>query len=213
MLAAALLAAAESHVAPLARWESFYVIVGSSGAALTGLQFVVITLIAESRRPHGSPQLRAFGTPTIVHFCAVLLLSAIASAPWDALSGAAVAFGLCGVVGVAYVVVIIRWARSQSGYVPVLEDWIWHAVLPFLAYAALVHGGWSIAHGSADTLYVIGAATLLLLFIGIHNAWDTVMYITITGLPEPEPRPAKAPGKAPVAEAPASGEPPHSARP
>ncbi len=26
----------------LAVWESFYVIVGSSGAALTGLQFVVI---------------------------------------------------------------------------------------------------------------------------------------------------------------------------
>ena len=179
MLAAALLAAAESHVAPLARWESFYVIVGSSGAALTGLQFVVITLIAESRRPHGSPQLRAFGTPTIVHFCAVLLLSAIASAPWDALSGAAVAFGLCGVVGVAYVVVIVRWARSQSGYVPVLEDWIWHAVLPFAAYAAIVAAAFEVPGHPAPALFVVGAAAVLLLFIGIHNAWDTVTYIVV----------------------------------
>jgi len=26
---------------------------------------------------------------------------------------------------------------------------------------------------------VIGAAALLLLFIGIHNAWDTVTYLTV----------------------------------
>jgi hypothetical protein len=31
----------------LAEWESFYVIVGSSSAALTGLQFVVIALVAD----------------------------------------------------------------------------------------------------------------------------------------------------------------------
>jgi len=35
----------------LAHWESFYVIVGSSAAALTGLMFVVITLIADSKQP------------------------------------------------------------------------------------------------------------------------------------------------------------------
>ena len=33
----------------LVPWESFYVIVGSSGAALTGLQFVVIALLADVR--------------------------------------------------------------------------------------------------------------------------------------------------------------------
>jgi len=31
----------------LSGWENFYVIVGSSAGALIGLQFVVITLIAE----------------------------------------------------------------------------------------------------------------------------------------------------------------------
>ncbi|MFZ1072124.1 MAG: hypothetical protein WAO21_01690 [Verrucomicrobiia bacterium] len=30
-------------------WENFYVIVGSSAGALIGLQFVVITLIKETR--------------------------------------------------------------------------------------------------------------------------------------------------------------------
>ena len=36
-------------VSPFAAWENFYVIVGSSAAALTGLQFVVVTLGAEAR--------------------------------------------------------------------------------------------------------------------------------------------------------------------
>ena len=61
-------------VSPLAAWESFYVIVGSSAAALTGLQFVVMTLIAQIR-PGSSrgESISAFGTPTVVHFGAALL--------------------------------------------------------------------------------------------------------------------------------------------
>ena len=35
--------------AALAAWQSFYVIVGSSGGALIGLQFVVMTLIADKQ--------------------------------------------------------------------------------------------------------------------------------------------------------------------
>jgi hypothetical protein len=65
----------------LVPWESFYVIVGSSGAALTGLQFVVIALTTESARPSTNRELATFATPTVIHFCAVLLLAAILSAP------------------------------------------------------------------------------------------------------------------------------------
>ncbi len=37
----------------MSEWASFYVMVGSSGAALIGMQFVVVTLIASQRqRPH-----------------------------------------------------------------------------------------------------------------------------------------------------------------
>jgi hypothetical protein len=37
----------------------------------------------------------------------------------------------------------------------------------------------------APALFVIAAATVLLLFIGIHNAWDNVTYIAIE-LSQPE---------------------------
>ena len=79
---------------PLVAWESFYVIVGSSGAALTGLQFVVIALVAESRKRSTLKEIDAFGTPTIVHFCAVLLVAAILSAPWRGLLTVSIAGGV-----------------------------------------------------------------------------------------------------------------------
>ena len=76
----------EAVLSPLTQWESFYVIVGSSAGALTGLQFVVIALIAEAEAAvavsSGMLEIRAFGTPTVVHFCAVLFISAVLSAPW-----------------------------------------------------------------------------------------------------------------------------------
>ena len=84
---------------PFAAWESFYVIVGSSGAALTGLQFVVMALVADSRRATSSDTINAYGTPTIVHFCVVLFVSSVLSAPWQSLTKPAAILGLCGAAG------------------------------------------------------------------------------------------------------------------
>ena len=162
----------------LAAWENFYVIVGSSGAALTGLQFVVIALVAETSSLKSSREIAAFGTPTVVHFCAVLFISAALSAPWQGLSGPAIILGCGGILGVVYAVVIVIRARTQTGYRPVLEDWLWHVVFPFIAYATLLVAAVSMRWHPAPALFSVGASSLLLLFIGIHNAWDTVTYIT-----------------------------------
>lgn len=176
----------EAARSPLVAWESFYVIVGSSGAALTGLQFVVIALIAESQARTSARQIDAFGTPTIVHFCAVLLVSAILSAPWLSLSNAGIALGACGLTGVVYGVIVVLRARRQTGYRPVFEDWLWHAVLPLIAYALLLVGAIMLPRAPQPVLFLIGSAALLLLFIGIHNAWDTVTYIAVGGFRTPK---------------------------
>lgn len=164
----------------LKAWETFYVIVGSSAGALTGLQFVVLTLIIESGALRGGGEsLAAFGSPNVVHFCAALLVSALFCAPWRGLGAPGVAAALCGACGLLYSAAVLRRARRQRDYQPVLEDWIWHAALPMLAYAALVYAGVRLVRDPGDALYVVGGAALLLVFIGIHNAWDTVTYITI----------------------------------
>jgi hypothetical protein len=164
---------------PLPEWESFYVIVGSSAGALTGLQFVVMALVADLRRNTTSEQIDAFGTPNIVHFCAVLLLSAVLSAPWPTLTGPDWVVGVVGLAGIVYVGIVFNRARRQEGYVPVFEDWLWHVALPFIAYLLLIVAAIILSGSTTIALFTTAAMSLLLMFVGIHNAWDTVTFIVV----------------------------------
>src|SRR5438309_2357090 len=83
--------------------------------------FVVIALNSEARTEAGPAALRAFATPIIVHFGAVLLI---------------------------------------------------------LAYGSLVVAGILLGHRPEAALDVVAGAALLLLYIGIHNAWDSAVWLT-----------------------------------
>ena len=173
----------------LSAWESFYVIVGSSGGALIGLQFVVITLIADN--PVLGSQgaaLSAFGTPTVVHFTVALSLSAIMSAPWPSLGPLAITLGGCGVVGLVYCGVVIRRARRQIEYRPVFEDWIFYAALPCCVYAALIVTAFVFRGSTHAALFAVAISALALLLLGIHNAWDTVTHIVVTAARKNQPQ-------------------------
>jgi len=164
--------------APLAGWANFYVIIGSSAGALTGLQFVVITLIAQSRRPANRQDVRAFGTPTVVHFCAALLVSAIMTAPWPSISNVDTGIGMCGGLGIVYALRVL-WHARKAVYQADLEDWLWYGGFPIAAYAAWCTAAVLLWWRPTVALFAIAATTLFLLFIGIHNAWDTVTYLAI----------------------------------
>src|SRR5215472_6018615 len=104
---------ADPNMSPLVAWASFYTIVGSSAAALTGLMFVVVTLLPETGGSATGESIDAFGTPTVVHFCMALLVSAILCAPWPSMAGVGLAVAVVGVAGLGYVIVVIRRARRQ----------------------------------------------------------------------------------------------------
>lgn len=161
----------------LTEWEAFYVIVGSSAGALTGLMFVVITLAADTELPRTADTVNAFATPNVIHFVAVLLLSALLSAPWRRMQDPAHFVGATALAGVIYVLVVARRMFRQKDYKPVLEDWIWHLILPIIAYAALFIGAAGLSHDQEWATFLIGGVNLLLVCIGIHNAWDTVTYL------------------------------------
>jgi hypothetical protein len=164
----------------LAAWESFYVILGSSAAALTGLMFVVIVLIADTgARTAGPAGIGAFATPTIVHFSAALMVSAILSAPWQQLTTVVWPLGIGGAACALYTLVVIRRALHVRGYQPVFEDWACHVILPFAGYAAIVVAALTLRLHTHTALFIVGGATVLLVFVGIHNAWDTVTHMTI----------------------------------
>ena len=160
----------------IAKWDSFYVIVGSAAGALIGLQFVVLTLIAERPPVGGAEAGAAFGSPTIVHFGATLFVSALLHVPWQTITIAATLWGLLGFSGVAYTVIVTRRMRKQAAYKPVFEDWLSHGALPLFAYAILALSAFAAPSYTREALFGVGGATLLLLFIGIHNSWDSVAY-------------------------------------
>jgi hypothetical protein len=181
----------------LTAWDSFYTIVGSAAGALIGLQFVVVTLIAERPPLRAAEAGAAFATPTIVHFGAALLLSAVLRAPWQAIIPGAVLWGLMGLCGVAYAVIVARRMRVQTVYRPQFEDWLFHVLLPLAAYAMLALSACAAPFYTREALFGVGAAALVLLFIGIHNAWDAVTYHVFVNNPntKTERRPDETSGK------------------
>lgn len=166
----------------LSAWSSFYVMAGSSAAALTGLMFVVVTLVnnmeAEKRTRDG---LSTFSTPTVMHFCAALLISAILVAPWRATTHPAALVALAGLSGIVYVARVTYLARGLTTYVPDLEDWAWYIILPFAAYGAIFFGALGLFVLPLKALFVVAGAIVLLIFVGIRNAWDVVTFLAIRG--------------------------------
>jgi len=165
----------------LEAWTNFYVIVGSSAGALTGLQFVVVALVADLRDTSGFTRTSAaFATPTVVHFTGVLLLAGIVSAPWRSIAGPMILIGLGGAAGVVYTLIVARRARRQADYQPVFEDWLFHVLFPAIAYATMAIAAMTSHARIEASLFAVGGAAALLLIVGIHNAWDAVTYIVST---------------------------------
>ena len=148
-------------------WETFYVIVGSSAGALTGLVFVVMALIADL------PPIRGAAETNDAKFKAEY------KAQWPQPSAAATAIAAFGAAGTVYMLIVLRRARRQTDYKPVFEDWLFHAALPLATYATILAAALALVRATTLSLFVIAGAATLLLFIGVHNAWDTVTYIIV----------------------------------
>ena len=162
----------------LQSWTNFYVIVGSSAGALTGLQFVVMALVSQARATGGMSEIRAFGSPTVVHFCAVLFISAAVTAPWHTIHSLAVNLVVLGAAGAIYILNALRHAL-QAKYRPDMGDWFWFSALPLASYLAVFLIGLMLVAHPEVLLYLLGGVALVLLYTGIHNAWDTVTYIAV----------------------------------
>jgi hypothetical protein len=160
----------------LAEWESFYLIVGPSAGALIGLQFVVLTLIGERPSMRIAEAGAAFITPMIVHYEIVLLLSAVLLAPWHSITPISIIWGATGIIGFVYQCVVVRRLRRQGAYQLGFEDWLFYVALPFAAYVLLVASPFVAPSQERDAAFAVGAATVLMLFAGIHNSWDSISY-------------------------------------
>lgn len=161
-------------------WANFAVLTGSAAASLTGLMFVVISIVSGTQRPVRSRDgISTFSTPTVAHFGAALLVAAMLSAPWPSLDDPAVLLGLVGLYGIVYMYRLMHRARRLSTYDPDVEDWTWYTIMPFVAYGAVVAGAILLPVKQALAPFALAIGILLLIFIGIRNAWDVVTFLAI----------------------------------
>jgi hypothetical protein len=167
----------------LAQWANFYVIMGSSAGALTGLMFVVIVLTRDFQSASGgsgtSHARRSFATPTIVHFTAVLSLAGVLSMPGVTRAAMGLILLGAGLGLLVYVYFVARRGRRLEVYQPDLEDHAFHFILPSAAYASVVVAGASAWASPSTSLYLIAASMIGLLIIGIHNAWDSAVWMVM----------------------------------
>ena len=169
----------ESASKVLASWQGFYLILGSAAAALIGIQFVVITLMATIRRAVTVESVSAFGTSTLIHLVSTLLISALMNVPWLLLIHTALALAICSLGGLGYGAIVIRSARRQTEYKPERADWVWFALLPGGANLMLLISAVCLKTVAALSMFAIGAAALGLLLIGTHNAWDSITHMVV----------------------------------
>ncbi len=167
----------------LGPWENFYVIVGSSAGALTGLTFIVITIAADASMPVSATSrlvgLRAFITPTAIHFGAALWISALMSIPGQTGLSLMLFLAVSGLIGTAYCGNVVTLMLDQRfDYTLVLSDWVWNVLLPPATYLSLLVAAMLVGVHLPLALYIVAAASLLLLLMGLHNAWDVVVWIT-----------------------------------
>ena len=170
-----------SELLLLSSWQNFYMIMGTAAATLTGLMFVVTTLIAgiDAHLSTLNAAVSAFNTPTVVHFGSVLLLAGILSAPWQTFSSLSLLLGLLGLGMAFYSIIVLRRMRRVPHYQSTLEDWSWYLALPLLASILLIVAAFILLKNPSAALYIVGAAMMLLLLVGIRNAWDMVTFLAV----------------------------------
>jgi hypothetical protein len=160
----------------LQSWHEFYAVTAGVAATLMGLMFVVVSLGQRSlATEEGSRAARALHTPIIVFFVTVIIVSMLMLMPGTAPAALAALLAVVSVCGLIYMVIsgaYTLWRESTLGF----DDLIWYVALPYVSYAMI--GVASIMIWSATPFgpHVEAAATILLLLVGIRNAWDLVVY-------------------------------------
>lgn len=161
-------------VGKLEHWHDFYLLIGTAGATLLGLLFIAVSLGAGFLSEEKTAPTRAFYSPIVIHFASVLFISAVALVPTHHSTYFAALIGACAVIGfsVSLYVTVQLLSHDWTQY---KQDHISYALLPALAYLALLIATIMIWTGNELALDFLSGALLLLLLINIRNAWDLML--------------------------------------
>jgi hypothetical protein len=162
----------------LRTWHDFYLLMGGAAATLVGLTFVAASIGVGVLTEEHEAGLKAFITPTVVHFAAILGACLLILAPFASIAILGAVLAAEALIGGAYSIgVLIHIRRSDFGVSLMLIDRVWYAAAPIIAYAVFAGAAVSLARGQGTSLVALACGLGLLLLAGIRNAWDMALWI------------------------------------
>lgn len=161
-------------------WRDFYMLVGAASATLVGLMFVAASIGASLFNEKSTGPMRAFITPTVVHFASALFACVFLTMPghgWLSLGGL---LGLGAVAGLIYcgrvLSLILKRFRTSLDW----PDLAFYALIPGLGYLLfLAAAAMELSRQPASANALIAAAIMVLLAAGLRNAWDMMVWISV----------------------------------
>lgn len=158
-------------------WSDYFLMVGSSAAALIGLMFIVVTLTAGRDRHEVEYGKHLYTSPIVWHLGVVLLLSGGAIAPtvtpgvYGWVTAALALFGIA--TGIRNAIGIVRSAVSPA----TTFDSIWYGIVPGGAYLGLGASAVGVLLGHWWASSAVAASLMALLLVSIHAEWDLVTFL------------------------------------
>jgi hypothetical protein len=183
----------------LHNWQNFYILTGTASATLVGLMFVAASIGSSVFGETHRSALRAFLTPTVVHFAVVLMVSVLVMVPTNSYGSLGILLTLAGLGGSSYSGLILVQIIIQKRFKVDMLDRLFYALVPAAGYLMLLAAAYLmlIAVPAATTL--LAAALLTLLVVGLRNAWDMTVWTAIRA-PSASAEPATSPGTAETAD-------------
>ena len=170
-------------------WHDFYVLLGTASATLVGLMFIAASIGATVFSEANRAALAAFITPTVIHFGAVLFACLVVTIPTHSRHSLGAVLGIGGLAGTVHSGRLLVQLIIRHSFKVDLVDRAFYVLIPLVAYLIALAAAVLLFEQSALGAELIAAALLILLFAGLRNAWDMMVWIMIK-VPGGPPPPA-----------------------
>jgi hypothetical protein len=160
-------------------WHDFDVLVGTAAATLVGLMFVAASIGASVFTEKDRAALKAFISPTVVHFTTVLVIAVVALVPTHEWHTLASLLALVGVAGAIYSASVWIELFVHRRFNIDIVDRLFYAGFPLVGHLLLLLAAFFLWRQSEAGLDLLAAGQITLLLAGIRNAWDMMLWIVI----------------------------------
>jgi hypothetical protein len=158
----------------LEHWHEFYLLLGTAASAFIALLFVAASIGAGIMTAQRTSATRIYMSPVIVHFAAVLYVSAIALIPSHTTASFGLLLGTAAMGGLVYSAgTAIRVFRD--GAVD-MADRLAYGLAPLVGYTGGVISVSLFIFRIQHAPEVLACSLILLLIVNIRNAWDLTIF-------------------------------------